>query len=109
MVNGKSCIKIDTYEGDKMQNSKLCVQWTHTKKGCKWNDMPMHTHYQNITCLTLLSWLMISNMTKFVKYTHVKIHIWLHMMHMHTPPKGFHLSMDKTHTKGKSKARGICE
>ena len=32
MVNDKSCIKIDAYEGDKMQNDKLCVQLTHTKK-----------------------------------------------------------------------------
>ena len=37
---------------DKMQDGKLCVQLTDTKKDAKWNDMPIHTHYQNITCLT---------------------------------------------------------
>ena len=34
------------------------------KKGCKWNDMPIHSHYQNITCLASLSWLMVSNYNK---------------------------------------------
>ena len=65
---------------DKMQDGKLCAQLTHTKKGCKWNDIPIHTHYQNITCLTLLPWLMISNIMRYIKCTYFKIHIWLHMI-----------------------------
>ena len=60
---------------DKMQNGKLCVQLTHTKKGCKWNDMPIHSHYQNITCLALLSWLMVSNITRYIKHAYFQTHI----------------------------------
>ena len=98
-------------KGDKMQNGKLCVQLTHTKKGCKWNDMPIHTHYQNITCLTLLSWLMTSNIIKYVKYTYFKIHIWLHMIKCICthPPKVFIQAWIKHTQMGRRKTRGRCE
>ena len=88
---------------DKMQNGKLCVQLTHTKKRCKWNDMPIHTHYQSTTCLAELSWLMTSNIIKYIKYTiSQNTHIAAYdKMHMHTPPKSFPPSMDKTCTNGK--------
>ena len=67
--------KLKHMKDDKVQDGKLCVQLTHTKKGYKWNDMPIHTHYHNITCLTLLSWPMTSNIIKYIKYTNFKMHI----------------------------------
>ena len=48
----------------KWQN--MCLSDTY-KKGCKWNDMPIHIHYLYQTCLPLLSWLMISYMIIYIK------------------------------------------
>ena len=74
---------------DQMQKwQPMCLPDTY-KKGCKWNDMPILTHYQYITCLTLLSWLMIS----YIKNLY-QVHIFQNAhiaayneIHMPTPPK----------------------
>ena len=93
---------------DQMQKwQTMCL--THTKKGCKWNDMPIHTHYQYITCLTLLSWLMTSYMIHYIKYTHFKMHTQLHMMkYICIHPPVFIQSWLKFTPLGKSKTWGKC-
>ena len=68
--------------------------------------MPIHTHYQNTTCLPPLSWPMVSTIAKYVKYTHFKTHIWLHMMHMHPHPPKVFIQAWRKHTKGKKENSG---
>ena len=59
--------------------------------------MPIHIHYLYLTCLPLLSWLMILHM---IIYIYVNIFQNTHVaaygeIHMHTPPK------DNFHTIGR--------
>ena len=94
----------------KMLNGKLCVQLTHTKKGCKWNDMPIHTHYQNITCSALLSWLMVSNYNKvYLACIFLNSYIASYNAYAYTPQKFLSKCGQSTHKDRKSKTRGICE
>ena len=82
----------DTYEG--WQNAKMANYvsiWHIQKKGCKWDDMPIHIHYLYITCLTLLSWLMISSMIIYImvnifQNAHIAAYV---ETHAYIPPKVF--------------------
>ena len=70
--------------------------------------MPIHTHYQNITCLTILSWLMTLYMIDYIEYTYFKIHIKLHMVkYICIHPLKFFIQLWVISTQlGKSKTRG---
>ena len=102
MRNGKSCIKSDTYE--RWQNAKMAnyVSHRHIQKKDA-NEMTCQsTHIINITCLTLLSWPMVTTIAKYVKYTHFKnTHMAAYSAYVPTPPKSFHPS----HVKNTQKAR----
>ena len=61
--------------------------------------MPIHTHYQNITCLTLLSWPMVTTIVKYIKCIPISEHMYgaAYNTYAPTPPKSFHPSVKKTH------------
>ena len=64
-----------------------------------------YTHYQNITCLTLLSWLLTSYMIDYIKYNIIQNALIAAYgeIHMHTPPKVFIQLWIKTTQLGKIK------
>ena len=73
---------------DQMQNDKLCVYMTHTEKGCKWNDMPIHIYYLYLACLPLLflaNDIIYDNLydANVFQNTHIAAY---GRTHMHTPP-----------------------
>ena len=56
----------------------------------------------------------LANNIKYDKVCYVYIFQNTHIVaydeiHMHTPPKSFHPSMEKTHTNGQKQTRGTCE
>ena len=87
---------------DQMQKWQImCLSDTY-KKVCKWNDMPIHIHYLHLTCLPLLSWLMILYDNLYYVNIFQNTYITVYgKTHMHTSPKSFHPIMDKFHTIGK--------
>ena len=98
--------KVIHMKDDKMQKwQTMCPTDTYKKKDA--NEMTCQfTHIINITCLTLLSWPMVTTIAKYVKYTHFKTHIWLHIVHMHPHPPKVFIQACKKHTKGKKENSG---
>ena len=91
------------------KNAKMAnyVSHRHIQKKKDANEMTCQsTHIINITCLTLLSWPMVTTIAKYVKYTHFKTHIWLHIVHMHPHPPKVFIQACKKHTKGKKENSG---
>ena len=70
--------------------------------------MPIHTHYQNITCLTLLSWPMVTTIVKYITCIPISEHMYgaAYNTYAPTPPKSFHPSVKKNTQIGKRKHRG---
>ena len=72
------------------------------------NDMTcQYTHYQNITCLTLLSWPIVSTMKNMSSIPISKyMYGAAYNIHAPTPPKSFHPNMKK-YTNGKQENIGV--